>query len=304
MDVVTEGRSAVARGATRLLGTEGALRGWSVALLAANIVIIVTGAVVRLTGSGLGCPTWPRCTDASYVTTPEMGLHGVIEFTNRLLTFVLIAVALVTFVCTLAQPRDPSTRRDRRRMIMLTLVIGLGIPFQGVIGGITVRTNLNPYVVALHLLLSLALVVLSVRLVRRTHRLEPYPVVGGAARLPQVAFVLMGVTACLGTVLTGSGPHAGDASSPRTGLNPETMSHVHAIAVYATIAVTVITMVLLRSRAALLLLAVEVGQGVVGFVQYYNGLPVPVVALHLLGAALAIAAAGNLLFSYRRVPRT
>ena len=185
---------------------------------------------------------------------------------------------------------------------MLTLVIGLGIPFQGVIGGITVRTQLNPYVVALHLLLSMALVVLSVRLVRRARRIETRRVVGGAARLPQIAFVLMAVTVWLGTVLTGSGPHAGSAASPRTGLNPETMSHVHAIAVYATVAVTLMTMVLLRSRAALLLLVVEIGQGVVGFVQYYNGLPVPVVALHLLGAALATAAAGNLLFSYRRVP--
>lgn len=302
MDVLTGGRTVLGT-VSRLLGTERAVRRWSVALLVANIVIIVTGAVVRLTGSGLGCPTWPRCTDASYVTTPEMGLHGVIEFANRLLTFVLIAVALIMFACALAQPRDPSQPRERRRLIVLTLVIGLGIPFQGVIGGITVRTNLNPYVVALHLLLSLALVVLSVRLVRWTHHVAAQPVLGGAARLPQIAFVLMGVTGWLGTVLTGSGPHAGDADSPRTGLNPETMSHVHAIAVYATIAVTVMTMVLLRSRAALLLLVVEISQGVIGFVQYYHGLPVPVVALHLLGAALAMAAAGNLLFSCRRVPR-
>ena len=136
----------------RLLRSDRAVRGWSVAVLVANIAIIVTGAVVRLTASGLGCPTWPRCTDASYVTTPEMGLHGVIEFGNRLLTFVLVVIAVISFLAALSQPVQDAERR--RRLVWLSLVIALGIPFQGVIGGLTVLSQLNPYVVALHLLLS------------------------------------------------------------------------------------------------------------------------------------------------------
>jgi len=141
-----------------------------------------------------------------------------------------------------------------------------------------------------------------VALVHTAFRRAPLPLVGGVGRLPQIVFVLMWCTVWLGTVVTGSGPHAGDAGARRTGLDPELLSHAHAIAVYVTIGMTLITMIILRSRQALLLLAIEVGQGLVGFVQYYNGLPVPVVALHLLGAAVAMAGAAHLLLCYRRVP--
>src|SRR3954447_24480036 len=129
-----------------------ALRPLALASLIANVALVVAGAAVRLTGSGLGCPTWPRCTDASYTTTAEMGIHGAVEFGNRLLTFVLAAIALAGFVGALLQ------RPRRRSLVLLSGAVLLGIPGQGVIGGITVLTDLNPWVVGLHFLLSMALI--------------------------------------------------------------------------------------------------------------------------------------------------
>ena len=123
------------------------LRPLALASLIANAALVVTGAAVRLTGSGLGCPTWPRCTDESYTTTAAMGVHGAIEFGNRLLTFVLVAIALACFVAALLE------RPRRRSLVLLALAVGLGIPGQGVVGGITVLTDLNPWVVGLHFLL-------------------------------------------------------------------------------------------------------------------------------------------------------
>ena len=120
------------------------------ASLVANIGIVVTGGLVRLTGSGLGCPTWPRCTDESFVAHPALGIHGAIEFGNRLLTFVLIIIAVLTFVSA-ALYRDPNrSARDGRRRDLFWLAGGLalGIPAQAIIGGITVLTDLNPYMVA------------------------------------------------------------------------------------------------------------------------------------------------------------
>ena len=101
------------------------------ATLVVQVGIVGTGGLVRLTGSGLGCPTWPRCTDESFVNTPEMGIHGVIEFGNRLLTFVLVVVAILTFLFVVRM------RRERRDLFWLALVIGLYVPLQAIIGGIT-----------------------------------------------------------------------------------------------------------------------------------------------------------------------
>ena len=277
-----------------------ALRRWAVATLAANILIVVTGALVRLTASGLGCPTWPRCTDDSYVSHPALGIHGAIEFGNRLLTFVLVAIAVLTWVSALLHREQGRPRRDLR---WLTAGLAFGIPAQGVIGGVTVLTQLNPFVVALHLLASMVLIALSVWLVRRTRHLAPRPVPGRAALAARAAFVLMWVTVWLGTVVTGSGPHAGDHGAVRTGFDGALVTHLHAAAVYATVAATLAAVWLLRSRAALLLLAVEVLQAALGVLQYRLGLPVGLVILHLLGASLAVAASANLFLSVRRGPR-
>ena len=134
------------------------------ASLVSQIVIIGTGGAVRLTGSGLGCPTWPRCTEDSFISTPEMGIHGIIEFGNRLLTFVLAIIAIAMFVLLLR------LRKERPELFRLSILLGLGIPGQAVIGGVTVLTNLNPYVVGLHYVLSLVLVVLASVLLYRVRR--------------------------------------------------------------------------------------------------------------------------------------
>ena len=156
----------------RLVRGPRALPRWAIASLAANIGIVVTGGLVRLTGSGLGCPTWPRCTPDSFVAHPALGAHGAIEFGNRLLTFVLIIIAVLTFASAMAY-RDPARaerggrRPDLRR---LAAALALGIPAQAVVGGLTVLFDLNPYLVGLHLLLSMVLIALAVLLVRKNPR--------------------------------------------------------------------------------------------------------------------------------------
>ncbi len=141
--------------------TDLRVRVFAWASLVSQILIIGTGGAVRLTGSGLGCPTWPRCTEDSFVSTPEMGWHGVIEFGNRLLTFVLVIIAVVMLVLLLR------LRKERPELFRLSIALGLGIPGQAVIGGITVLTNLNPWIVGLHYLLSLVLVALAAVLLFR-----------------------------------------------------------------------------------------------------------------------------------------
>lgn len=261
----------------------------AIANLVANIAIVVTGGVVRLTASGLGCPTWPKCTDESYVTHPEMGVHGVIEFGNRTLTWVLTAIAVSCFLAAL--------RSGDRRARNLSIGIALGIPAQAIIGGITVLTDLNPYVVALHFLVSMSIIAVCVVLLDhlRGPRREAAPPL--LTRATWAALAAGWVVLWLGTIVTGSGPHSGDLDSKRTGLDPQVMSHVHAFAVYALVALTLAALVLARragrpvlQRAAGLLLAVELLQGVVGFVQYFNDLPEVLVGLHMLGAALTSAA--------------
>jgi cytochrome c oxidase assembly protein subunit 15 len=276
-----------------------ALRRWAVVSLVMNILIVVTGGLVRLTGSGLGCPTWPRCTEDSYVSHPQLGIHGAIEFGNRLFTLVLVIAAALTFVSALLYREDGRPRSDLR---WLTAGLALGIPLQGVIGGIAVLTQLNPYVVGLHLLLSMVLISLAVWLVRRTWHFSPTAASGLSVIATRVTFVLMWLTVWLGTLVTGSGPHAGDENAPRNGLDGLVLTHLHSGMVYATVAASAICLLLLRSRAAVLLLLVEMGQGGIGMAQYQLGLPIWLVALHLLGASLAIATTTNLLLSVRRRP--
>jgi cytochrome c oxidase assembly protein subunit 15 len=181
-------------------------------------------------------------------------------------------------------------------------VLALGIPAQAVIGGITVLTGLNPFIVALHLVVSFVLIAVAVALVRRTRGLVAEPGAHRAVLLVRAAFVGIWVAVWLGTVVTGSGPHAGDERAVRTGLDPELVTHLHAVVVYATVALTIACVALLRTRAAAALLAVEVAQAAVGITQYNIGLPVWLVVLHLLGAALAIALATNLMLSVRTLP--
>ena len=274
-----------------------AVERWAWASVVANTLIVLTGGLVRLTGSGLGCPTWPRCTEESFVPHRELGMHGVIEFGNRMFTYVLVAVALGTLI---AVWRWSGTTTTARR---IAVVLALSIPFQGVIGGITVLTNLNPWIVALHLLLSMGLIAGSVLLVVQVRGAAgtrvPVPV--RSVALTRITFAALLVVVYLGTIVTGSGPHAGDADSPRNGLDPQVMSHVHAAGVYLLVGLTLITLVALRGttagRVALLLLAIELLQGTIGFVQYFTDLPVALVAAHLVGAAILVAAGTRLVLA-------
>ncbi len=276
------------------------------ASLAVNILIVVSGGVVRLTGSGLGCPTWPRCTEESFVPHGELGLHGVIEFGNRLVTFLIAAVAIATFVAAWRVGRPGVTR--------LALLLALGVPAQAVLGGVTVLVDLNPWVVSGHLLLSMAMIGVAVALILRvrqpdTHRslVVPAPV----DWLVRLVFVVGWVVLYLGTVVTGAGPHAGDVDAPRNGLDPRAMSQLHVDFVMLLLGLTIALWLMLRAvpagpsvrDAVQVLLLVELAQGVVGFVQYFSGLPIAVVTLHLLGSGLVSAALAWLLLSTRpRLP--
>lgn len=291
MDVVATAAGPVT-GPLRLITGEVALRRWAIASLAANILLVVTGGVVRLTASGLGCPTWPRCTADSYVTHPALGIHGIIEFGNRMLTFVLIAVAVCTW---LAARRTTLVGGRRRKVRWIATVMALGIPAQGVLGGLTVLTKLNPYVVALHFLLSMALVALGTWLIRLAYDWPTSKVRPLADKLIWLTFAALWIGVWLGTMTTGSGPHAGDLAAPRTGWNIMLVAHVHAIAIYISIASTILVAWLTRwSRPALLVIAVEATQAGIGLTQYHLGLPIALVIAHLLGAALTVAAATNL----------
>jgi heme a synthase len=279
------------------------IRGFAIATLVAQILIVGTGGAVRLTGSGLGCPTWPECAEGSLVATPEMGIHGAIEFGNRLLTFVLVAIAVIMFV--LALP----IRKQRRDLFVLALVIGLGIPMQAVIGGISVLTNLNPWVVGLHFVLSAILVSLSTTLVYRAHcgpRGDRAVAPTWFSALTYVTAMLVGVTILAGVVTTGSGPHAGDGGAARNGLDPEWLQHAHSWPAYATFAATALLVLASHRlhlarlfRFATLLLAVEILQIAVGLAQARLGLPEALVATHMLLACCVAAAMTSVVLSLR-----
>jgi cytochrome c oxidase assembly protein subunit 15 len=276
----------------------------ALASLIANIALVVTGAAVRLTESGLGCPTWPRCTDASYTTTAEMGIHGVIEFGNRVLGLLLGLIALACFVAALrARPR-------RRSTVRLSLAVLLGVPGQGVVGGITVLTNLNPWVVGLHFLLSMALIAAAYALWHRAAEGdgEPIPLVPAPLRhLAALTAVVSAAVIVLGVVVTGSGPHAGDNGAKRNGLDPATISQAHADLVFLLVGMTVALYFALRAvnaptRAVRTLLVIELSQGLIGFVQYFTHLPIALVAAHMLGASLVWAGTIAVLLSLRERP--
>lgn len=282
------------------------LRGLAIAAVIANIAIVVTGGAVRLTGSGLGCPTWPRCTEQSFVAHPELGINGAIEFGNRMLTFV---VGIVVALCWLAAMRYQPRRRDLR---WLSGILVLGVPAQAVMGGLTVLTHLDPWVVGLHFMVSPVLVAVAVVFARHTRETGgtatstvPGPVRGLTIGTLVTTFAVMYV----GTIVTGSGPHAGDLTARRNGIDPETVSQFHADVVFLLVGLTIGVLVALRAtsaparaqRAALALLLTEIGQGFVGFVQYFTGLPAVLVGIHLGGATLTVAAATWLVLGTRRL---
>ncbi len=271
-----------------------AMRRIALAAVVTNVAIVVTGGAVRLTGSGLGCPEWPTCNDGSVVpvTAPDVaGWHQAIEFGNRLLTFVVLAVALAALVAAVRlRPRRPD-------VVRLAALLPLGVLAQAVIGGITVLTGLHPLIVAAHFLTSIAIIAAAVVLYDRVHRDAGPRQSAVRTELRRVQHLLIGVVAgviTLGTLVTATGPHAGDADTPRLGLDPRMTSQFHADAVFLLLGLVIALWFGLRAtaaprrtqRAAALLLGVALAQGLVGYTQYFTGLPEVLVGVHLLGACL------------------
>jgi cytochrome c oxidase assembly protein subunit 15 len=273
----------------------------------ANGLIVVTGGAVRLTGSGLGCPTWPTCTKDSFVATRQLAVHGVIEFTNRTLTGALTVAAIAVVLAVFR-----SARTDLRRLAVLSF---LGIPAQALLGGVTVLTQLNPWLVAAHFLLSAVLVALATMLWLRSRE----PGVGRPLlRRPLVLLTggiaaVTGAVLVLGTIVTGSGPHSGDVddrgipTGDRIGIDPEKISQAHADLVFLLVGLTVALLVALHAtdsadrirRAARDLVIVQLAQGLVGFVQYFTDLPIALVLVHVLGAVLITGFTARLVWSVR-----
>jgi cytochrome c oxidase assembly protein subunit 15 len=273
---------------------DGRLRVLAWIYLAAQVLLVGTGGLVRLTDSGLGCPTWPECTAGSFVNTPRMGIHGYIEFGNRVLGVLLGILAIVAFLYVM---RLWKTRRD---FFWLTLLAGIGIPAQAVIGGLSVLTKLNPYVVGLHFVLSIVLVVICTLFVYRVYTApgERERVVSRwYAVIAHVTSFFVAVTIVLGILTTGSGPHAGNAASARNGLNPGLLQHLHSIPAYTVFALTlvlVLTPVRFSDarvrRFAVYLLCVEFVQIAVGLIQANTGLPGILVGIHEMLAAILASA--------------
>lgn len=289
------------------------VHGLAIASLISQIGIIVTGGAVRLTKSGLGCSSWPNCVPGSMTPVPAMGIHGIIEFANRTLTFVLLFIAIAFIVSVW------SMRRSHPTIFKLGLVLLLGIPAQGVIGGITVLTGLNPWIVSLHFLLSGTLVTLATLLVNRTRtelkRLS-FPTTTRTIRQVTIAaWIFSIISVILGTIVTGTGPHAGDATAPRHMFDPLLVTRMHTAPVYLLVLATIALLVLISRSTAdrhlrapvLWLVAVIALQAAIGYVQHFTGLPIGLVLLHMLGASLLLVASGDvwdratLLPKYKRV---
>ena len=272
------------------------LKAYAWASLASQILIVVTGGLVRLTGSGLGCPTWPKCTDESFVSVPEMGIHGLIEFGNRLLTFVLVIIAGLTFIVI-----RRTAKSLRFGFTWPAVLLILGIIAQALLGGVTVLTGLNSWVVGAHFLVSGVLISIASILVFRVYSPKHEPISYKSVLLAWPIFVVGWVTVIVGVVVTGAGPHAGDASTPRNGLDLETWQHYHSWPAYLMTALVLISLVFAwRSvqakpfsnpavKSLAILLIVSILQGVLGVIQANTGVPALLAGVHMLGASLIIS---------------
>ncbi|MFG1967097.1 heme A synthase [Nonomuraea sp. NPDC049028] len=274
--------------------TAESMRGWALASVVVNAGITVTGAAVRLTGSGLGCPTWPKCTPDSFVPVAHPEISPVtmaVEFGNRLLTFLVLAVG---FACVVAAMR---LAPRRPQLLWLALLQPAGIVFQALWGGLVVRSLLNPVTVSVHFLASIALIVACWTLYVRAGEGD-----GPARRVThrdirRLGFVLVAAVAVLllaGALVTGTGPHSGDAVASRFDLDIESVVRLHSDIVYIVLGLSFALLFALHvtdapraaRRAALALLVVELAQGVIGYIQYFLAVPALLVGLHVLGSTL------------------
>ena len=271
-------------------------------LVVMQMAIVVTGGAVRITGSGLGCPTWPECTPGSYTPVPNQAegqVHAWIEFGNRLLTFVLLLGTLVALVIAIRVSKNSLAKNRVRLLAALQLI---GILGQGVLGGITVLTDLHPIPVASHFLLSVFLIAGAISLRYEVVGIVKQKADGIVATLMPVLIWLTLFVIVAGTIVTGSGPHAGDENAKRFGFSPRVVSWLHADLVIALVVLTLILWLITRvsqnkviHRYLSIFLLISLSQGLIGYVQYFTGLPEVLVAAHLLGATLVWASAWSLI---------
>lgn len=278
------------------------LRLYSWLSLVSEILIVVTGGAVRLTGSGLGCPTWPLCTDDSLVNVPEMGIHGIIEFANRTLTGVLAIIAVLTIVAAWRQAQN------RRRYLVPAVGLLLLILAQAIIGGITVLTGLNPWVVGVHFVVSGLMITLASVLLWRAYAPNHQAIPQLTYRMTWPIVVVGWITVLVGILVTGAGPHSGDAETGRNGLDLSIWQHFHSYPAYLLLIMIVVVLGnLLRHDRTLpfaqwrtqtkiytLLLLAALLQALIGVLQSRLGVPPLLVGLHMLGASVLIS-----LFSFQ-----
>lgn len=273
------------------------------------VVVIVAGGAVRLTGSGLGCPTWPKCSDDSLTATSEMGLHGAIEFGNRMLTYVLCAA--VGWAIIAARSAKP-WRRSITRLGWAQFWVVMG---NAVLGGVVVLVGLNPYTVAAHFLLAAALLTIALVTWQRAGGegdTAPRPLVGKAvAQLTWLLVVAAGLLMAVGTVVTGAGRHAGDSSDVhRIPIDWKMIAQLHADLAWVVVALTVALWFVLKAVDAPVgplhrtrdLFLILMAQGVIGYVQYFTDTPEILVGLHMFGSCLVWIGVLRVLLSQRERP--
>ncbi|WP_160161684.1 COX15/CtaA family protein [Embleya hyalina] len=274
--------------------------------LVAQIGIVVTGGLVRLTDSGLGCDTWPRCDSDTSNWTPHeaVGHHAYIEFGNRMLTYVVGAIAVA---CVVAAYRMTVRRKDITTLAWIQIGTVVG---QALLGGITVLTDLHPMAVASHLLLSMLLIASAVALYERSGEGDAPARFAVRPEIRWFGYGTLGLAGALiviGTVVTGSGPHAGDLKAKRFDVDIDQIAWLHADLAFLLLGAAVALALALRVTDApqaaqtrvWWLLAVLIPQGLIGYIQYFNGLPEWMVLTHMLGAALTVVTTTRALFALR-----
>lgn len=273
------------------------------ATLVSQIVIVGTGGAVRLTGSGLGCSEWPNCTPESFTPVPEQGIHGLIEFGNRVWGGIVVLIAVVMLVMAIVQ------RAGRTIVTLASLVVGLTVA-QALIGAVVVWMHLRPDTVGIHFFLSVVLVVLAAVMTWKVVVGPSGPRVAarGQTILVHAMTAVLAVVIVVGVLTTGSGPHAGDGGAARNGLDPSVMQHVHAWPGYALVALlgAVLAAAVLRGprrhlRFVVATLAVVLLQVAIGIAQSNLGLPIGLVGIHMV-LSVIIAALGSAVVLSLRPP--
>jgi heme a synthase len=307
--------TAPAADAARGGGRLARLRGWQptpkqvewacLAALAANTLIVITGGAVRLTNSGLGCPTWPECTSGSLVPVSTLGYHSIIEFSNRMLTYALTAAIGAAILAAMFQrPRRPA-------LVKLSWALFFGVVLQAIIGGITVLTKLAPEWVAIHMCVSMGMIGVSYVLWTRSREGDGPVELVTRRELLWLARVLVGATAAViavGTLVTGTDPHAGASdASKRLPFKALDITQAHADLVFIVVGLTVALWFAFKAtdaspdklRTVRDMFLVLILQAAIGYTQYFTGLPAWLVLLHMAGACLTWLAAWRVLMSLR-----